>query len=78
MGLHWRRSLRSVLAPLLQEFHAPHKKGLARPRPNANQIVRPRMSMNRNRWATSPPGTFLAELQNFKKFVGFSGLLDIM
>ncbi len=36
------------------------------------------MSMNRNRWATSPPSTFLAELQNFKKFVGFSGLLDIM
>jgi hypothetical protein len=36
------------------------------------------MSMNRNRWATSPPGTFLAELQNFKKLVGFSGLLDII
>jgi len=28
--------------------------------------------------ATSPPGTFLAKLQNFKKFVGFSGLLDII
>jgi hypothetical protein len=26
----------------------------------------------------SPPGTFLAELRNFKKFVGFSGLLDII
>ena len=65
-----------MLAPLLQEFHAPHKIRSSVHEPNANQIVRPRMSMNRNRWA--PPGTFLAELQNFKKFVGFSGLLDIM
>jgi len=28
--------------------------------------------------ATSPPGTFLAKLQNFKKFVGFWGVLDII